>query len=186
MARLFTGIEIPEHIRTELTHFQSGLTDARWIAPENFHLTLRFAGDIDDRLADDFIDFLQMIECPPIEIKLNGLGSFGGKKPRAIWVGVEQSPELMQLQHAHEMAAQKSGLEPETRKFTPHVTLARLRYVSPEAVARYFQERGSVTLPAFELERTVLFSARPGGGGGPYRVETAFPASGLIDQSEDV
>ena len=175
MPRLFSGIEIPENIRAELTRLQSGLDGARWISPENFHITLRFAGDIDDRLADEFSQFLTHIEFAHFEITLKNMGSFGGRKPRAVWIGIEPNQILMDLQHAHEMAAQKAGLKPESRKFVPHVTLARLRAIRADATARYLENTGNITLPSFEVTSAALFSSRPGGGGGPYRVETTYP-----------
>ena len=55
MPRLFTGIEIPPEITLALSQFRGGLPGARWVDPENYHLTLRFIGDIDDRMADDVI-----------------------------------------------------------------------------------------------------------------------------------
>ena len=67
------------------------------------------------------------------------------------------------------------GVAPETRKFTPHVTLARLRRVRPRAVADYLASRGALAVEAFTAARFVLYSAREGSGGGPYVVEAAYP-----------
>ena len=108
---------------------------------------------------------------------LTGLGSFGGRKPRAVWIGTLAPEALEPLQLAHEMAAKKAGLKPESRNFIPHVTLARLRNTSSEATARYLEAHGAITLPSFTVNRTVLFSSRPGSGGGPYRVEMSYPCN---------
>ena len=170
MPRLFTGIEIPEPIRLELMRLQSGLENASWIAPENFHITLRFIGDIDEDQADEFLGFLQMIDWPPFEIKLGEIGSFGGRKPRAVWIGVAPSTALAGLHHAHEMAAQKSGLKPETRNFTPHITLARLRHTTPEATARYIEQHSAMA-PARSRNQPLTFTVERDFGGTPIELD---------------
>lgn len=177
MPRLFTAIEIPEYIKLELTRLQTGLDAVRWTELENFHITLRFAGDIDDIKAEEFSGFLSTIDFAPFELTLKTLGSFGGRKPRAVWIGVEPNQALFDLQHAHEMAAQKAGLPPTSRKFTPHVTLGRLRNASSEDTARYLEGFGAISLPSFTINHTALYSSRPGRGGGPYCLEMTYPGN---------
>jgi 2'-5' RNA ligase len=155
---------------------RAGLNGAHWIDPDNYHITLRFAGDITDAEASDFLEALYRIRFDSFDIELSGLGSFGGNKPRAIWAGVKPSPALEQLQKAHERAARAAGLPPETRNFVPHVTLARLRNVSPFAVAEYLARYGGFVSAPFPVPRFVLFSSRPNQGGGPYLIEDGFPA----------
>jgi 2'-5' RNA ligase len=173
MPRLFTALELPERVRTRLGLIRGPLAGARWVEPENFHITLRFAGDIDNRTADEFAGFLEDIEFEPFEIRVSGLGAFGGRTPRVIWAGVE-GDQLDGLQRAHERAARSAGLDPDSQTYRPHVTLARLRGTRPEAVARFLGSRGAVISEPFRVERFVLFSARPGSGGGPYVAEQAF------------
>ena len=111
----------------------------------------------------------------PFTVTIDGLTSFGGDKPRAIVARVKADPALMDLQAEQERRLRRIGLEPEARKFTPHVTLARLRGVGQAAVADYLAARGALAAEAFIAERFVLFSARDGTGGGPYVVEAAYP-----------
>ena len=85
-------------------------------------------------------------------------------------------PALVELQAEHERRLRRIGLEPETRKFTPHVTLARLRGVKPRAVADYLAARGGLAVDGFIAERFVLFSSRDSVGGGPYVVGGGLPA----------
>src|ERR1044072_6444259 len=87
MPRLFSAIEIAQGIAERLTLLRAGLTGARWIDPENYHLTLRYIGDVDGATAHDFTLALSEIAAAPLELKLNGLGSFRGHKPRAIFAG---------------------------------------------------------------------------------------------------
>jgi len=82
---------------------------------------------------------------------------------------------LMELQVEHDRLLQRLGLEPEGRKYTPHVTLARLRDSSSRQVAEYLAARGHYRSPSFEVSRFVLFSSRASIGGGPYVVEEAYP-----------
>jgi 2'-5' RNA ligase len=187
MPRLFSAIEIPRSIAERLTMLRSGLSGARWIDPENYHLTLRFIGDVDRATARDFTNALGTIDIPPFELRLSGLGSFGGNKPRAIFADLVPSPPLETLQLAHERAAREAGLPPETRNFKPHVTLARLRHVRPDAVAAYLERQGGVEAEPFTVNRFVLFSSRDAVGGGPYVIEAAYDLDGGHDaQDEDL
>jgi 2'-5' RNA ligase len=180
MPRLFTALELPERVRTRLGLVRGPLPGAKWIEPENFHVTLRFAGDIDNRIADEFAGFLDDIDASPFEIRISGLGAFGGRTPRVIWAGVEGGEPLAALQKAHERAARAAGLEPEPQTFRPHVTLARLRGTKPDAVARFLGSRGALKSEPFTIDRFVLFSSRPGSGGGPYVVEETYPLGGAL------
>lgn len=185
MPRLFTGLELPERVRTRLGLLRGPLPGAKWIEPENFHITLRFAGDIDNRVADEFAGFLDDIETSPFDIRICGLGAFGGRTPRVIWAGVEGGEALATLQKAHERAARAAGLEPDPQTFRPHVTLARLRGTKPDAVARFLGSRGGLKSEPFRIDRFVLFSARPGSGGGPYVVEQAYSLAGVPSYEAD-
>jgi RNA 2',3'-cyclic 3'-phosphodiesterase len=175
MPRLFTGIEVPPSIAQGLSFLRGGIPGARWIDPDNYHITLRFIGDVDGATARDVMQVLGGIRRPPFEVVLNRLDQFGGRKPRAIFAGANASPALIELQADHERLLQRLGLPPEQRKFSPHVTLARLRDSSPQQVAEYLSSRGPFRLPPFSVSRFVLFSSKASTGGGPYVVEAAYP-----------
>jgi 2'-5' RNA ligase len=175
MPRLFTGLELPADIIEALAALRGGLPGARWIEPENYHVTLRFIGEVDDPLAHEVASLLARVRRAPLELRLQDLDSFGGRKPRAVVARFAPTKELMELQADHERLMQRVGLDPEGRKFSPHVTLARLRESSSRQVADYLALRAPLHLPAFMVSRFVLFSSRMGGGGGPYVVEAAYP-----------
>lgn len=179
MPRIFTGIEIPTEIGAQLQLLRGGLHGARWVEPENYHITLRFIGDIDDATAHEIVSLLARVRRAPFALRLTGLSSFGGRKPRAIIASVELSRELAELQAEHERLMQRAGLASEGRKYAPHVTLARLRDVSSREVADYLAMRGYFQPLSFDVERFVLYSARASTGGGPYVVEADFP---LLDR----
>ncbi|SER22172.1 2'-5' RNA ligase [Faunimonas pinastri] len=175
MPRLFTALELPSDITFSLSLLRGGLSGARWIDQANYHITLRFIGDIDDRTADEIANQLARVSRPRFDLSLDGVGCFGGRKPHSIYAGVRSSPALRELQAEHERLVQRIGLEPERRKFTPHVTLARLRGTSEPDVADYLALRGSFGTTPFPVGRFVLLSSRASRGGGPYVMEEAYP-----------
>lgn len=178
MPRLFTGLQLPQSVCARLGLLRMPLPGAKWIEPNDFHITLRFAGDIDNRVADEFAGFLNDIDAAPLDVRISGIGFFGGRTPRVIWAGVEGGEALSTLQKAHERAARRAGLEPDSQTFKPHVTLARLRGTRAEAVARFLNSRGGFRSEPFQIDHFALFSARPGSGGGPYVVEHAYRLNG--------
>jgi RNA 2',3'-cyclic 3'-phosphodiesterase len=175
MPRLFTAIEIPTEVGHSLSTLRGGLPGARWIDPENYHLTLRFIGDIDDTLAQEIAYMLENVKRTPFELRLDGLSSFGGRKPRAVVAPAAPIQALFDLQSEQERLMQRVGLEPEGRKYTPHVTLARLRDSSSREVADYLSARQPFRSKPFRISRFVLYSSRSSVGGGPYVVEAAYP-----------
>lgn len=189
MPRLFTGIELPEAVRDAIGDLEAPIPGARWIEMDDLHLTLRFAGDVTPRIADELVGFLADIEIEPFEIQVKGLDTFGGKDPRTLYAGIVAGEGLERLHRANERAARAAGLPPEGRKFTPHVTIARLSNPRIEALARFLQHNGRFATAPFMVERFVLYGAKPGTGGGPYTIEQAFPIgryhAGLDWQDED-
>jgi 2'-5' RNA ligase len=175
MPRLFTGLEIPPGVAADLAFLRGGLVGARWIEPENYHITLRFLGDVEQPVAEEFALELARIRRRPFEVTVEGLDFFGGERPRAVIAKVRPGAALVDLQGEHERIARRVGLAPETRKFVPHVTLARLRAAAPLAVADYMNTSGFFPPREFTAERFVLYSARASTGGGPYLVEADYP-----------
>ncbi|KQW28017.1 2'-5' RNA ligase [Rhizobium sp. Root274] len=175
MPRLFTALEIPRNAAMSLSLLRGGLPGARWIDVENYHITLRFIGDVDGRTADEIVDRLDRIDRPEFSLTLNGIGSFGSKKPHSIWAGVSAAPELYALQGEIERICQRLGLAPDPRKFTPHVTLARLKASRLDDVVHYLSGRGDFQTSPFNVSRFVLLSSKESVGGGPYLTEEVFP-----------
>jgi RNA 2',3'-cyclic 3'-phosphodiesterase len=175
MPRLFTGLEIPPEIATELAMLRGGVAGARWVEPENYHITLRFMGDIDYGAARDIASLLDQISRPQLTLTLAGLDTFGGDKPRAIVIRIAPCQALIELQAEQERLVRRVGLAPETRKFSPHVTLARLRNASARQVAGFLASRGRIPALRFSAQRFVLYSSRASTGGGPYVVEADYP-----------
>ncbi len=179
MPRLFAGLEIPPEVVSRLAGFQGGLPGARWIDPQNYHLTLRFIGDVDPHTARDIDEALAELRLrQPIPVVFEGLDSFGGDRPHALIARARPDAALADLQAEVERRVRRAGLPAEKRKFLPHVTLARLRQASPPDIARWIAQAGQFPHIAFEAEHVSLFSARDKTGGGPYIVEAAYPFTG--------
>lgn len=174
MPRLFTGISLPEAIREQLSDLECPLPGTRWANIDDMHLTLRFAGDIDNGLAREFSDMLAGISVDAFLLRLSGLGTFGGKIPHLLYAGVEECPMLETLARANERAAVSAGLPAAARAFKPHVTVARLHRPNVDRLATFLGRNASFRSSAFHVTQFDLFSAKPHTGGGPYVSEETF------------
>ena len=175
MPRLFTGFEVPQSVAEPLSLIRGGLSGARWITPDHYHVTLRFFGDTDGAMARDIDAMLPHGNRPPILLTVTGLRIFGNERPRALVAEIEATPDLIDLQSEQERLVRRLGLAPETRKYAPHITLARLRDVSDHQVAHFVSAIGPLPKMSFLAERFVMFSSRDSVGGGPYVVEADYP-----------
>ncbi len=175
MPRLFVGLEMPAETADALAALAGGVRGARWIERSDYHLTLRFIGDVGDDRARALEETLGGVSSPAFSLRLSGVDWFGGRKPRAIFAGVERNDALVALRGAVERACVSAGMEPERRRFSPHVTIARCRGASLREVRRFVSAHGLFSAGPFAVRRFVLFSARPSRGGGPYVTERAWP-----------
>lgn len=166
MIRLFVGLPLPEDCRRQLSLMSHGIDGARWVAPENLHITLRFIGEVDEDVAEDLAQALDAVTARPFDLTIQGLGTFG-HPPHALWAGVVDPTggALAGLQANVESALVRAGLEPEHRKFIPHVTLARFRKANMGRVARLLEGSGDLKLDPFAVTGFSLFRShlRPEG-----------------------
>jgi len=172
--RLFVAIPIPDAVAQGLLFIQSGVSGARWQTREQLHLTLRFIGEVDGRDADAVHDALSAISAPSFTLALKGVGEFGGKKPHTLWAGVETSEALLHLQRKIETALQRIGLEAEPRKFTPHITLARLKATPPGKVMDYLVDHALYASAPFAVGAFTLYSSHLSPNGSLYRAEHSY------------
>lgn len=174
MIRLFAAVEIPEAIRLRLSLLQGGIVGARWTPPENIHLTLRFIGEVDEATANDIDEVLSDLRAPAFDLTMKGVGEFGGKEARSLWVGVAPNEALQRLVAKIENALQRMGLEAETRKYTPHVTLARLRDAPLPKVREFLSANNLFDSGNFAVRSFALFSSHQTSKGSLYRVEQTY------------
>ena len=174
MMRLFVALALPERIVESLLRLESGVPGARWSTREQLHLTLRFIGEVDERDASSIDETLAGISAPRFSLELKGVGSFGGRNPRALWAGVAPNEALIRLQRKIESAIQRLGFPAEERKYTPHVTLARLRATPPGRVMDFLSDHGLYASAPFAVDRFVLFSSRLTANGSIYVAEREY------------
>jgi 2'-5' RNA ligase len=165
---------LPEQVRDRLTALEGGVPGARWASDDQLHLTLRFIGEVDGNVAHDIDDALAGIRAPGFTLELAGVGEFGGKKPRALWAGVRTNDALLHLQRKIETALQRIGLPAEERKFSPHVTLARMRAAPREKIVQFLTHHSLFASGPFKVDRFVLFSSQLGSGGSVYHPERTY------------
>jgi 2'-5' RNA ligase len=174
MRRLFVALSIPDDIAAGLQRLQSGVPGARWSRREQFHLTLRFIGEVDGRDATAIDDALSLISVAPFPLELHGAGTFGGRDPRELWAGVRANEALMHLQRKIETAIQRIGLAADSRKFTPHVTLARLKAAPRGRVMDYLTDHALYASPPFEVREFLLYSSTLTSEGSIYTPEREY------------
>ena len=178
--RLFVGIGLPDAVRQHLARLGAGVPGARWVAPENMHITLRFIGDVPpagrEIDAEDVDAALAAVDQAPFALHLEGVGNFGTKrKARNLWGGVAASPALVHLRDKVESAIVRAGFGPEGRKFTPHVTLARLKGAPMGRVATFVEAHGALHTAPFTVDHFTLFESIRGHGGAVYRAIAEYP-----------
>ena len=160
MTRLFVALRPPAPIRDALLMTIGGVEGARWQDDGQLHLTLRFVGEIDPPQAEDLAAELGRIEAPRFELKIAGVGHFEKKdRLHALWAAVVPSPPLDVLQQKVERACQRIGLEPEHRKFTPHLTLARLGGRSG-AVGEWLAANGALSAGPWPIDEFRLYESQ--------------------------
>lgn len=174
MPRLFTALEVPHDAALSLSLLHGGLPGARWIDTENYHITLRFFGDMSNQTADELVHALDRIERKPFSLCLKGIDVFGSKTPRSIYARVEPCDELLTLQGDIDRIAKRLGLKLDKGKFIPHVTVARLSQVKLDDLLSYLSSRGNFETDYFPVKRFVLMSSQESIGGGPYIIEDSW------------
>jgi len=176
MLRLFVGIGFPPELKLRLSLLCSGMPGAKWVDPGNFHLTLRFIGETDEGVAADIDDALARLRSHRFALQLAGTGVFGGAdKPRSLWVGVERSPELLGLRDKIEQALVRVGLPPEPRKFSPHVTLARLHKPALNNLSGFLAAHAQFRAAPYPVEGFSLIASFQTKAGSIYEDQADYP-----------
>jgi RNA 2',3'-cyclic 3'-phosphodiesterase len=179
MIRLFVALGLPDDLRDELSAMCGGIPGARWVPEENYHLTLRFIGEVPGWQAQEVDEALSGIRAPGFELTLRGLGTFQKSgRVSALWVGVEKTEPLVFLQSKVETALQRIGLEPERRRFAPHVTLARTDKAEQGKVIAFVQAHNLFRAAPVPVEDFALYSSRLGKEQAAYAREVEY---GLLD-----
>lgn len=177
--RLFISIDLPDTVKDRLVSISCGLPGARWIDPAQFHLTLRFIGEVDGSAFLDIREALTAVSMESFALRLSGIGFFPPrKKPTVIWVGLEASEQLMQLHRRVNSVLREVGLEAEGRKFAPHITLARLKNTPTNRVVGFLEHHGQYYSEPFKVDRFILYSSILSSKGARHTPEEDYLLSG--------
>ena len=157
--RLFLGLTLPEDIRARMAGLCAGVPAARWVAPENLHLTLRFLGETEEDTARHIAAYLSRVKASPFDLTCKGVGHFGSaRRLRSLWASV-----------------QRAGLPPEGRKFVPHIGLARFKSGTRVRRGDYLSGNALFTAGPFTVDGFALFSSHLSHKGASYAIEEVFP-----------
>ncbi|WP_347304036.1 RNA 2',3'-cyclic phosphodiesterase [Croceibacterium sp. TMG7-5b_MA50] len=182
MHRLFVGIRPPPAVLDALIDVQDGIEGARWQSEEQLHLTLRFVGEVERPVANELAEALADLAAPPFTLEVAGTGHFERKgRPHAVWAHVRPNPSLDVLHSRVERACQQVGLPRETRRYVPHVTLARLSGGSGP-IHGWLASTGTLRVPAWPVTDFVLYESHLGKAGSIYDPVVTYPL-GATDTS---
>ena len=176
MARLFLGLDLPQPVAAHLELMCGGLPGARWEAREKLHLTLRYLGEVDGGAQRAAVDALARVRCPAFSMTLKGVGVFPPRgQPTSLWAGVAEPGPVAELRRRIDRALDRVDVEPDPRKFAPHVTLARFKE-APDvpAIVAYMGAHALFRSESFAVERFFLYSSVRSLKGSKYRIEAGF------------
>jgi RNA 2',3'-cyclic 3'-phosphodiesterase len=175
MKRLFLAIDLPERIIEIMTDTYRALRGVRWIYEQQLHLTLHFFGETSEDRETAIISSLRNVQCDPFSLNLKGAGCFPPRREtRVLWIGLEKSKELLRLHSQIGQCITSCGFTGEHRRFSPHVTVARLNGVHSDTVARYLAENSLLTSEPFEVNVFHLYRSILGKNGAQYHKEASF------------
>jgi len=176
MPRLFIAVDLPEIIKQNLEPMSFGIPGAKWVTSDQLHLTVRFIGEVDGGLFLDIKNILDEVSLAPFSLQLKGVGCFPPRgKPRVLWVGLEKSEPLQLLRKKIDSALLRVRVEPEGRKFSPHITLARLKNSPIQKIANFLAGNGLFSQESFQVEDFKLYSSILSPKGAYHKVERIYP-----------
>jgi 2'-5' RNA ligase len=175
--RLFLALDIPDGIKDEIVFLHDkSLVGAQWTTRSQWHITLHFIGE---RESDTAIrEALAEVEAPAFALYLVGVGQFPEKgKPRVLWAGIHAPDALQTLRQLTGKALQTTGYQPETRPYSPHLTLARFKQNTPDrtAMQAYFDQHAAFKTESFPITQFTLYESQLLKGGAVYTVCASFP-----------
>lgn len=174
--RLFLAIDLPDDLRSQLAVQQFLMPLPRREPVENLHLTLVFLGEVPEPQAQDLHDALSTFHAPAMSLKVEGFGLFGGDRPRLVHAALRPDPMLMDLQSRLTAQARRAGIQPEARRYIPHITLGRF---PPQRGADALRLESAVALTAFRAEfrarEITLFRSDRSPHGSVYSALATYP-----------
>ena len=175
MFRLFVAIDLPPWVSQKLADFSFGLRGARWFSEDQMHLTIRFIGEVEGGVFRDVKAALRQVTAEPLELELKGMGVFpSNRAPEVLWIGVEKSDALLQLRGKVDTALARAGVPRESRKLSPHVTIAKLKDAPVPHVARFIAANNLIRIQPFVVHSFCLYSSFLASEGAIHTVEATY------------
>ena len=176
MPRLFIAIRLSEEAAFDLERLTRGLPAARWTDADDYHLTLRFVGEVEPATFYEIGETLADISLPPFDLTLKGIGQFPPRGPlKHLWAGVEPNEGLARLKRRIDRVVAAAGAPPEARKWVPHVTLGRFRSAPPEhRLASWLAARNLFKARPFPVSSFGLYSSHLGSYGADHVLEAEY------------
>ncbi len=176
MYRLFVAIDLPEEVKHAMAELSGDLPGARWVPREQLHLTLRFIGEVDEETFRRVKVALARVTGAAFTLSLIGIGHFPpGRHPRVLWVGMEENDLLRELQKNVELALMEADIPPDDRKFSPHITIARLKETPAAQVEAFERVHGRFASEPFPVREFHLYSSTLTPKGAIHRREKTYP-----------
>ncbi len=173
--RLFTAVELPAAVKNLLLSLKTNIPGLRWTSPENLHLTLRFIGEVPLQNLPTIKKSLRGAVVPEFSLRLNGLGLFERPYQTILWAGLANRPELISLKGGIDKSlAASAGLAPEKGRFSPHITLGRLKDSAPEMLYEFVHRNTAEVVGEFAVTSFVLFKSTLKSSGAVHRAEETY------------
>jgi 2'-5' RNA ligase len=178
--RLFIAIELPDDCKKELGRLRThDIPGARWVPAEQIHLTLAFLGEVDEEASKRLISRLELIKTAGFQLCLAGTGCFPDRRrPRVLWVGVRREPLLVNLATMVHDTVLACGIPQEERAFSPHLTLARMKFPAAAAASAFLDKHSTLELKPFAVTEFTLFQSKLSPKGAEHIQLKSFPLSG--------
>lgn len=159
--RCFVAIPLPKRVKRELIDLQQPIKKLRWQKMDQFHLTLKFLGDVSGDNIEALQTELSNIKRPAFSLSLEGFGYFPkGKNPRVLWAGIEENSALKTLRDKVEKKCVSAGFEAEERPFKPHITLGRMKGASKSEVMEFINQHKQFEISDIPIDKFVLYQSK--------------------------
>ncbi|MFA6293066.1 MAG: RNA 2',3'-cyclic phosphodiesterase [Victivallales bacterium] len=160
MPRLFIAIDIPDRVKDNICELRRNLPGVRWTVRDQIHITMRFIGDADDLFFKQIKASLSEIKLPPFSLEIAGSGFFPNeRRPSVFWLGCGESRALSDLKDYMDLALDSCGIPPESRKFHPHLTVARLKMPSEKDCQKLSNIYSDMHSASFNITEFILYSS---------------------------
>lgn len=175
--RAFVAIPVPEDIRDRLAALQADLPVGRLADPETFHITLAFLGEEPVERIEAAHEALEALRAAPFAVRLDGLGTFGGRAAKTLFAAVASSEPLAALQRKVRSLLHGAGLMLDRERFRPHVTLARFRPGEGDdpALGRFLARHVAFGSAPFAVAEVVLYRSHLTAKGAVHEPLAEYP-----------